>query len=97
MLCTVSYWNCYVIVEDEQRRPLKLESARAAYSQTSMLEFCKCLHSDVSGDIDGWVSFVDYREADLIEKKRRLVRDLAKLKELISEREEWFGEGRCFL
>lgn len=97
LLCTVSYWNCYIVVEDEERHPLKPENVHVAYSHTSMLEFCKCLHSDVSASIDEWVSFMDYRTDGLVEKKKRLVQDLAKLSRLISEREELFGNDRCFL
>ncbi len=40
---------------------------------------------------------MDYRTDDLVEKKKRLVQDLAKLSRLISEREELFGNDRCFL
>ena len=97
MLCMVSYWNCHIIVEDDERRPLKQEQIRREYSHTSMIEFCKCLYSDISEHIDAWVSFVDYVDADPEKKRQQLFQKLEKLKELIEQREECFGENRCFL
>ena len=26
MLCTVSFWNCHIVIEDDEREPLKKES-----------------------------------------------------------------------
>ncbi|MDE6970242.1 MAG: hypothetical protein K2P69_10860, partial [Eubacterium sp.] len=97
MLCMVSYWNCHIIVEDDERRPLRQEQIRREYSHTSMIEFCKCLYSDISEHIDAWVSFVDYVDADPEKKRQQLFQKLEKLKELIEQREECFGENRCFL
>ncbi len=97
MLCMVSYWNCHIIVEDDERRPLRQEQIRREYSHTSMIEFCKCLYSDISEHIDAWVSFVDYVDADPEKKRQQLFQKLEKLKELIEQREESFGETRCFL
>lgn len=97
MLCMVSYWNCHIIVEDDERRPLRQEQIRREYSHTSMIEFCKCLYSDISEHIDAWVSFVDYVDADPEKKRQQLFQKLEKLKELIGQREECFGENRCFL
>jgi len=98
LLCTVSYWNCYIVVEDDERYPLEPEDFRTEYSHTSMLEFCKALDRDIRADVDGWVSFLDYQpNADLTEKKRRLLGLLERLEALIAEREEWFGPNRCFL
>ena len=97
MLCVVSYWNCHIIVENDERYPLKKEQIRNEYSHTSMIEFCKCLYSDISEHIDAWVSFVDYVDADPEKKRQQLFQKLEKLKELIGQREECFGENRCFL
>lgn len=97
MLCMISYWNCHIIVEDDERRPLREEQIRREYSHTSMIEFCKCLYSDISEHIDAWVSFVDYVDADPEKKRQQLFQKLEKLKELIGQREECFGENRCFL
>ena len=46
---------------------------------------------------DGWISFVDYADADPEKKEQQLLQKLERLKELIVQREECFGEDRCFL
>lgn len=96
-LCLVSYWNCYVTIEAEERRPRGGEAVGARRSVTSMLEFCNMLYEDISADLEGWASFVDYRGEDFGQKKRLLIQRLQRLKELIEEREELFDENRCFL
>lgn len=40
MICVVSYWNCHVLVEDDDRDPLNPEEVLHEISHTSMLEFC---------------------------------------------------------
>lgn len=97
MLCTVSFWNCHVIIEDDDRHTLKQDDIEVMYSHTSMIDFCKNLYNDVSGNIDEWVSFLDYDDENLEQKKQRLIKMLERLKELINLREERFGENRCFL
>lgn len=97
MLCTVSFWNCHIVIEDDERYPLDQSRVRNEYSHTSMLAFCKCLYEDISENIDEWVFFVDYSEADPEEKREELLRRLARLRELIAEREAYFGDDRCFL
>jgi len=98
LLCTVSYWNCHIVVERDGRKPLGPEDLDAVCSHTSMLDFCKALDRDIRADVDGWASFVDYRpDADLVEKKRRLLCLLERLEALIAEREAWFGPNQCFL
>lgn len=96
-LCLVSYWNCYIAVEGEERRPQGEETAGFRRSVTSMLEFCKMLYEDISADLEGWASFVDYRGEDISQKKRLLTQRLQRLKELIEAREEQFDENHCFL
>lgn len=96
-LCVVSYWNCHIICEDDERDPLDKDDVSNEYSHTSMLQFCEYLYDDVSQNIDEWASFVDYTDADLQKKKELLSQKLTRLKELISENREWFGEDRCFL
>ena len=97
MLCTVSYWNCHIVVENDEREPLKKEYTVNAYSHTSMLSFCKHLYNDISIHVDEWASFVDYLQEDTEEKKRKLLEQLERLKNLIAEKEEAFGQDRCFL
>jgi len=97
LLCTVSYWNCHIVVEDDERKPLGPEDLRTECSHTSMLDFCKALDRDIRADVDAWASFVDYQDRDLAEKKTHLLQLLEQLEALIAEREEWFGPDRCFL
>ncbi|MCM1329574.1 MAG: hypothetical protein NC253_09060 [Ruminococcus sp.] len=96
-LCTVSYWNCHIVCENDGRYPLESKDVFSEYSHTSMLQFCEYLYSDIMSDIDGWGSFVDYGENNFQNKKEIIETNLAKLEKLISERREWFGEDRCFL
>lgn len=99
-LCTVSYWNCYIICENDERYPLKKEDLVLVneYSHTSMLQFCEYLYNDIINNIDEWVFFAcDAEEADYPKRKKQLAQKLLKLKELISESRECFGENRCFL
>lgn len=97
LLCMVSYWNCYVIIENEERQPGGGERASARRSAAGMLEFCKMLHRDISADLEGWASFVDYRGEDARQKKGLLIRQLQRLEELIEEKKELFDGHYCFL
>ena len=96
-LCVVSYWNCHIICENDERNQLDNEDINTEYSHTSMLEFCKYLYNDIISNIDEWVRFVDYNEVDWDEKRKVLEYKLDRLKELISEKEGRFGTDRCFL
>ena len=96
VLCVVSYWNCHIIVENDEREPLKPDEVQTEYSHTSMLDFCKYLYQDVSGYVDEWVSFMDVVEKDNKKKRKQLLKMLEKLKGLIEKREERFGLDHCF-
>ena len=96
-LCTVSYWNCHIVCEDDERYPLDKEDVINEISHTNMLQFCQYLYDDISQNIDEWISFVDYEEIDVVKRKEVLVQKLNHLKKLISEKEEYFGKNRCFL
>jgi len=97
MICTVSYWNCYILIEDDEREPLQAEEIHHEYSHTSMLEFCKLLYQDIQDSIEEWAAFVDYEYTDVDKKKQTLCKKLERLKALIAEKEEYFGANRCFL
>lgn len=62
-----------------------------------MIDFCKFLYDDINAYSDEWVSFVDYYEQDTEEKRQQLFQKLERLKELITIREEFFNQNRCFL
>lgn len=97
MLCTVSYWNCHIILERDGRSPLEKREISLDYSHTSMLDFCRSLYDDISSHVDDWASFVDYNEYDIGEKRKELLRKLEILQKLIFEKTVYFGEDRCFL
>ena len=96
-LCTVSYWNCHITIEDDERYPLDREDVINEVSHTSMIEFCRYLYEDINQYTDQWVLFMDYKELDAEARKKNLIKKLDRLKELITENEEHFGENRCFL
>ncbi len=39
-LCIVSYWNCHIICEDDDRCPLNKKDVINEISHTDMLQFC---------------------------------------------------------
>ena len=92
MVCTVSFWCCYVIFEEDGRAPA-CEDVRQLH--VNMLEFCQMLHRDIGENLQAWVEWTGDdpppdREAALREKLDRLA-------QLIQEKQEDFEEGCCFL
>ncbi len=96
-LCIVSYWNCHIICEDEEKHLLEEGDITMEYSHTSMLEFCKYLYHDIKQNMEEWVHFIDYGNPDWDRKRKILERDLHKLEKLILRREKSFDEDHCFL
>lgn len=98
-LCTVSYWNCYVLIEDDERGPMseeRISAMRPEVSHTNMLEFCQYLYEDISGCKGKWIRFCNHnatnREMLVLIKSR-----LNKLKSLIDKRKKAFSENSIFL
>ena len=96
-ICVVSFWNCHIICEDEDRDPLDPQNTIHEISHTSMLQFCQQLYDDISENLDDWACWDYDPELDFDTNKEELMIKLARLKELIAENEEHFGEDRCFL
>ena len=97
-ICVVSFWNSHIICEDEDRDPLTPQNTIHEIAHTSMLQFCQQLYDDISENLDKWVYWYDYAsESDFDTNKEELIKKLARLKELIAENAEHFGENRCFL
>ena len=96
-ICVVSFWNCHIICEDEDKDPLIPQNTRHEISHTSMLQFCQQLYDDISENLDDWACWDYDSELDFDTNKEELIIKLARLKELIAENEEHFGEDRCFL
>lgn len=97
-LCLVSYWNCHIIMENDDREQLEKGEIITEYSHTSMLEFCEFLYHDISENMEEWASFADYCEQDFLPQKKELLQEkLNTLKELIISKKEYFAANRCFL
>ena len=104
MLCTVSYWNCYIVFSDDEAYEVESEDVHTEYINKNMMEFCEDLHRDISENIDEWCKwFTDY-EAETEEEEQAFYADiksqldelLVKLAELISEKKHMFGGGYAF-
>ncbi len=96
VICTVSYWSCYVIFEDDGRAPACRD---VTHLHVSMLDFCRMLHRDISENLDAWVDWnadEDGEEA-LRARKEALTRQLNRLSELIEENKEDFDADHCFI
>ena len=102
MICTVSYWSCYVIFEGDGPAPV---CEGVNHLHVPMLDFCRQLHADISQDLDAWVHWDDDSLEDqaagdggagldalLRERRAALQSRLDRLKQLIDEHEEDFGE-----
>ena len=105
MICTVSYWNCHIIFEDEDRTEMSKEDAQWHIAHISMLDFCKNLYVDISRDIDAWAQWLPVYDTECeedLEKvhcqtKLALEKRLMRLKELILENQNNFSDIRYFL
>lgn len=93
LICTVSFYNCHIIIEDEDRGCMEKKNIVYEYSHTSMLEFCRHLYDDISSCTDEWASFSDNQDEHTEENKQVLIGKLEELKNLILEKEKFFGEG----
>ena len=102
MICTVSFWSCYVIFEDDGPAPI---CEGVNHLHVNMIDFCKQLHADVSRDLDAWVRWLEdelpedeAEAAALLEERRRMLTGkLERLEALIRENEEYFdAEGGFF-
>ena len=104
MLCTVSYWNCYIVFSDDDAYEVEAEDVCTEYINKNMIEFCEDLHRDISGNIDEWCKwFTDY-EAETEEEEQAFYADiksqleelLEKLAALIREKKHMFGGEYAF-
>lgn len=102
MVCTVSYWNCYIIFEGDNREDV-CESVHTVH--VSMIDFCRKLYADISNHLEDWVcwdySLIEDDEDEATEEKkagrRKMILDrLEKLKELIERTSDAFGDDTCF-
>ena len=100
-LCLVSYWNCHIIVEDDEEEELIESEIERETIHISMIDFCKMLHADIKNNIDAWGDWDDnsfmYEEDK--EKAEKAINEmiakinplLDRLMELIIKNEKHFG------
>lgn len=91
-LCTVSYWNCYIKLEDDMRYPFDEKDMIIEASRTSMLQFCHYLHNDITQNMDKWVRFTYDENIDVAKRTEELSQKLNYLKKLLFEKEKLFSE-----
>lgn len=96
MICVVSYWNCHIIVEEEERVKLEAEDVAYEICNVDMLHFCKMLYRDILDDIEEWCCWDCDESTDTEIVKKDINKKLEKLSELISERTDYFGLNRGF-
>lgn len=95
MVCTVSYWSCYVIFEGDCREPSCYD---VHHLHINMMDFCKMLHNDISDNLEDWVNWDldnDDDDIDLDQRRESLQGKLDELKRLIEKKEEYFADIRC--
>lgn len=56
MVCTVSYWSCYIIFEDDGPAPI---CEGVQHVHVNMIDFCKRLCKDICDNLDDWVHWDD--------------------------------------
>ena len=103
MLCTVSYWNCYIVFCDDENYEEDEADIRSEYIHKNMMEFCEELHRDISENIDAWCKWFSIYDATEEEEqafyadiKSQLEELLEKLAALIREKKHMFGGGYAF-
>ena len=56
MVCTVSYWGCYIIFEDDGPAPT---CEGVQHVHVNMIDFCKRLYRDIDSNLNDWVHWSD--------------------------------------
>lgn len=96
-ICTVSYWNTHIFVEDDENVELDIEKANYEIVHIRMIDFCQILYDDIKNNIDEWTKWgLDEEDDDLNANKQKLEVALLKLKELIDMQKDNFSENRFF-
>ena len=56
MICTVSFWSCYIIFEDDGPAPACND---ITHIHVNMIDFCKKLYHEIDSNFDSWVHWDD--------------------------------------
>ena len=97
VVCTVSFWCCYVIFEEDGRGPACRDVHQVP---VNMLDFCRMLYRDLSEQLDAWTRWqarAQGWDAALRQREASLREKLGELMALIDQRREDFDEGHCFI
>ena len=102
MLCTVSYWNCYIISSDDE--VYEADDVHTEFINMNMIEFCESLYHDISDDLDAWCKWFTDCEAETEEEEQAFYAEikvqleelLTKLASLINEKKHMFEGGYAF-
>ena len=105
VLCTISYWNCYIVHCIDEDYEEDTEEIQTEYIHKNMMEFCEDLHRDIKENIDDWCKWFRDYEAETEEEenafnakiKMQLEELLTKLEALIIEKKHMFRGGYAFL
>lgn len=96
MICTVSYWNCYLIFEEERREGTPYDTE---HFHIGMLDFCRKLYDDITINLEAWVHWNDpfYKDDTYYDTRRaELQKRLDTLAKLIEDRSKKFIDPhRC--
>lgn len=100
-LCLVSYWNCHVMLEDDEDRPPQPDEVEHETVHIPMISFCKMLYASMDRYLDDWsewdTDFFDDEPSRVAARKKEEIRLLLeRLFALIQEKEELFGDGNGF-
>ena len=69
VLCTISYWNCYIVHCIDEDYEEDTEEIQTEYIHKNMMKFCEDLHRDIKENIDDWCKWFRDYEAETEEEK----------------------------
>lgn len=104
VLCTVSFWHCYIIESDDENYALEQDEIHIENAHINMLEFCEALYKDIRENIDEWCKWFPCFDAETDEEeevfyaniKKQIEKLLSKLQSLIIEKKDYFTDGYTY-
>lgn len=94
LICTVSYWNTHLFIEDEDNIELKVEDSNYEIVHINMVDFCEKLYNNINSNLQDWVEWFCDEDIDLDKRKNELTKKLDELKQLITKQKDYFN-GNC--
>ena len=96
MLCTVSYWNTHIFLEDDENIELDSEESNYEIVHIKMIDFCQMLYDDIKNNIEEWAKWDLNEDANIMDNKKELEEGLSKLQIAIDNRKQDFSSRRFF-